>query len=119
PRARTRRHHRGRALALARVVGSVLSGGVMYDRKADVWANIEWLLRRGHRAIDVLRVYAPEGITISAIYSRNSKLWHIPLVRSAPRGRYCPGCRKARPRVARGHTDGLCAECLVQRAAAR
>jgi hypothetical protein len=73
------------------------------------WGMVEFLLRRGHRAYDVLKVY-PQA-NLNTIYARNHRQWHIPLTRSARRGVRCPGCQLRRP----VYEALLCHECHLAR----
>lgn len=59
------------------------------------WNSVYHLLSRGHRAVDVARVYAHAGVTTDAIYHRNSRYWHLPLKKGSKVLR-CSSCRQPR-----------------------
>lgn len=70
----------------------------------DTWESIRFLLKRGNRAKDVSWVYK---IPTTAVYSMNSRFWHVPLTRGASRGAKCHTCKKRIP----NYREGKCLNC--------
>lgn len=71
------------------------------------WQAVRWLLTRGHRVLDILKVYGEYGITESAVYTKNSREWHIRLKQGVSRGVRCIDCKLKKP----NYRSGICQSC--------